>query len=515
MSDVRPIRRALLAVYDKSGVVELARALVDLGVSLVSSGGTASTIADAGLPVAPVEDVTGFPELLGGRVKTLHPRIHAGLLADRRNQAHVDELAEHGIEPFDLVVVNLYPFRETVASGAAFDEVIEKIDIGGPAMARAAAKNFESVGVVVRPDRYEMVLDEVRLEGGLTRATRLALAAEAFAHTAAYDAAVAGWYAEQAAGSPEELPGFAGLALEKVTDLRYGENPHQRGALYATAGGPGALGGAVVIQGKEMSFNNWLDAVAAYDLASALPQGACVIVKHNNPCGVAARASSADSYRDAYECDPLSAYGSVVAFNEACDLDAAEATRVVFTEIVMAPSFSDHALDSFRERKNLRVVQAPIEQPSAFDIRTIPGGALVQDPDVLSEGRSMMSVASTRSPTEDEWRDLLLAWIIGWRAKSNAITFVRDGALVGIGTGHVSRVDAVWTAVRKAGDKAKGAVMASEALIPFPDAVEVAADAGIVAVIQPGGALRDDEVLSAAEARGMAVVVTGRRHFRH
>ncbi|HEY7399453.1 MAG TPA: bifunctional phosphoribosylaminoimidazolecarboxamide formyltransferase/IMP cyclohydrolase [Actinomycetota bacterium] len=515
MSDVRPIHRALLAVYDKSGVVELARALHELGVQLVSSGGTASTIADAGIPVTAVEDVTGFPEMLGGRVKTLHPRIHAGVLADRRNDAHVDELAEHGIEPFDLVVVNLYPFRETVASGAAFDDVIEKIDVGGPTMARAAAKNFESVGVIVRPDRYEMVLDEIRLEGGLTRATRLALAAEAFAHTAAYDAAVAGWFAEQTVVAPDALPGFAGLALEKVGDLRYGENPHQRGALYATSGGPGPLGGAVVLQGKEMSFNNWLDAAAAFELVAALPEHACVIVKHNNPCGAAAKATAAESYGAAVACDSVSAFGGIVAFNVSCDGETAAAMEGVFTEVVIAPSFESEALEAFKERANLRVVRAPIPMPFDLDVRSIPGGALVQDRDVLAETRGDFKVVSSREPTDAEWDDLLLAWTISWRVKSNTIVFVKDRATVGVGAGQMSRVDASWIAARKAEDRAAGAVMASDAFFPFPDALEVAADAGVTAVIHPGGSKRDDEVLAAAEARGMAVVVTGRRHFRH
>jgi phosphoribosylaminoimidazolecarboxamide formyltransferase/IMP cyclohydrolase len=515
VSELRPVRRALLAVSDKDGVVELGRALVALGVELVSSGGTAATLAGAGVAVTPVEQVTGFPEMLGGRVKTLHPRIHAGLLADRRKAAHVDEIAEHGIEPFDLVVVNLYPFRETVASGAGSDDVIEKIDIGGPAMVRAAAKNFESVGVVVRPDRYELVLDEIRLEGGLTRATRLALAAEAFAHTAAYDAAVGAWFAEQAAGSPDELPGFVGVALEKVTDLRYGENPHQRGALYRHATGPGPLGGAAVLQGKEMSFNNWLDVYAAYELVAALPENSCVIVKHNNPCGAAARGSVADSYRSAFACDSVSAFGGIVAFNATCDADAAAAMREVFTEVVIAPSFAPDALQAFSERANLRLVQGPIPLPPDLDVRSIPGGALVQDRDIVSETRGDFKVVSSRKPTASEWEDLLLAWTIAWRVKSNTIVFVKDRATVGVGAGQMSRVDSSWIAVRKAGERAEGAVMASDAFFPFPDALEVAAEAGVTAVIHPGGSVRDEEVLTAAESRGMAVVVTGRRHFRH
>jgi phosphoribosylaminoimidazolecarboxamide formyltransferase / IMP cyclohydrolase len=515
MTDVRPVRRALLAVYDKTGVVELARDLSDLGVTLVSSGGTAATLRDAGLEVTPVEDVTGFPEMLDGRVKTLHPRIHAGLLADARKPAHLEQLAEHGIEPFDLVVVNLYPFRETVASGAGPDEVIEKIDIGGPAMVRASAKNFESVGVVVRPSSYAELLGELRERGGLSRATRERLAAEAFAHTAAYDAAVAAWFAALRAG--DGLPGFVGLALEKLDDLRYGENPHQRGALYADAAGTtgGVLGGARVLQGKEMSFNNWLDAEAAWSLAGALPTNACVIVKHNNPCGVAVAAEQDEAYRRAFECDQVSAFGGIVAFDRPCTGAAAEAMHDVFTEVVIAPGFEPEALRAFGERANLRVVDSPPPDLAGLDVRTVPGGALVQDRDIVTEGRDAFGVASSREPSEEEWRDLLLAWTIAWRVKSNTIVLVRDGATVGIGAGQMSRVDASWIATRKAGDRAKGASLASDAFFPFPDALEVAADAGATAVIHPGGSKGDDEVLRVAEERGMAVVLTGRRHFRH
>ena len=518
MTDVREIRRALLAVYDKTGVVELARGLSELGVTLVSSGGTAATLRDAGLEVTPVEEVTGFPEMLDGRVKTLHPRIHAGLLADTRKPAHVAQLAEHGIEPFDLVVVNLYPFRETVASGAEPDEAIEKIDIGGPAMVRASAKNFESVGVVVRPSSYAELLQELRERGGLSRVTRERMAAAAFAHTAAYDAAVAAWFA--ARGAHDGLPGFVGLALEKVGDLRYGENPHQRGALYRDsvglgAGDPGVLGGARVLQGKEMSFNNWLDAEAAWSLAGALEPHACVIVKHNNPCGVAVATEQDEAYRRAFECDQVSAFGGIVAFDGPCTGAAADAMRDVFTEVVIAPGYEPEALRAFGERANLRVVESPPPGLAGLDVRTMPGGALVQDRDVVTEDRGAFEVVSSREPTEVEWRDLLLAWTIAWRVKSNTIVLVRDGATVGIGAGQMSRVDASWIATRKAGDRAKGASLASDAFFPFPDALEVAADAGATAVIHPGGSKGDDDVLRAAEDRGMAVVLTGRRHFRH
>ena len=513
MSEVTAVRRALLAVYDKQGIVDLGRALVDMGVTLVSSGGTAATLADAGLPVTPVEQVTGSPEMLGGRVKTLHPAIHGGILADRRRPEHVEQLAEEGIEPFDLVVVNLYPFRETVASGAGFDDVIEKIDIGGPAMVRAAAKNFESVGVVVDPVRYDGVLDELRREGGLTRETRRALAAAAYAHTAAYDAAVATWFAEQSGG--EELPAYVGLAYEKIADLRYGENPHQRGALYREAAGAGALGGARVLQGKDMSFNNWLDAWAAYELVAAMPEGSAVIVKHNNPCGAASKGSLADSYRAAFACDEVSAFGGIVAFHGEADVDAAAAMADVFTEVVVAPSYTPAASAAFAERPNLRVVAAPIPGRPVLDVRPLPGGALVQDRDVVSETRAEWKVVSSREPTVQEWADLELAWTIAWRVKSNTIVLVREGATVGVGAGQMSRVDSSWIATRKAGDRARGAVVASDAFFPFPDALEVAADAGCTAVIHPGGSKGDEAVLTAAEERGMAVVLTGTRHFRH
>ncbi|HLB61128.1 MAG TPA: bifunctional phosphoribosylaminoimidazolecarboxamide formyltransferase/IMP cyclohydrolase [Actinomycetota bacterium] len=513
MTDVRPVRRALVSVYDKSGLVELGRALSDLGVAIVSSGSTAATLVDAGVPATPVEEVTGFPEMLGGRVKTLHPRIHAGILADRRLKEHVDTLADHEIEPFDLVVVNLYPFRETVASGASFAEIVEKIDIGGPAMVRAAAKNFESVGVVVSPGRYGSVVEEIRREGGLAREMCLALAAEAFAHTAEYDAAVAGWFAAGRAG--DDLPGFLGLALEKVTDLRYGENPHQRGALYRDAAGPGPLGGAVVLQGKEMSFNNWLDVDAAYGLAADLEKPAVVIVKHNNPCGAAIGEGPGDAYRRAFECDTVSAFGGIVATNVEADGGFAAEMAEVFTEVVVAPSFSGDARAAFSERGNLRVVEAPLPDRRGPDVRPFPGGALVQDRDAITEARDDMRVASSRPPTEEEWRDLLFAWTVAARVKSNTIVLAKDRASVGIGAGQMSRVDSAWIARRKAGDRARGSVVASDAFFPFPDALEVCADAGATAVMHPGGSVRDEEVLAVAEQRGMAVVVTGRRHFRH
>jgi phosphoribosylaminoimidazolecarboxamide formyltransferase/IMP cyclohydrolase len=513
MRDARPIERAILAPYDKSGLVAFASALAERGVELVASGGTARVLTEAGLTVTPVEQVTGSPEMLDGRVKTLHPAIHGGLLADRRNPAHVRQLEELGIEAFDLLVAGLYPFRETVASGAEPDAVIEQIDIGGPAMMRAAAKNFESVAVVVDPARYGDLLTEIDAAGGLSRDTRRSLAAAAFAHTAAYDAAVASWFAERAAG--DDLPAFVGLAYEKLGDLRYGENPHQRGAIYREAAPPGPLSGARVLQGKDMSFNNWLDAVAAYELAAAMPEGSVVIVKHNNPCGAAAKGSLAESYRAAFACDEVSAFGGIVAFHGEVDVDAATAMAEVFTEVVIAPSYTPAASAAFGERQHLRVVAAPLPDGGGLDVRPLPGGALVQDRDVVTETRADWKVVSSREPTAQEWADLELAWTIAWRVKSNTIVLVRDGATVGVGAGQMSRVDSSWIATRKAGQRASGAVVASDAFFPFPDALEVAADAGCTAVIHPGGSKGDEAVLAAAEARGMAVVLTGTRHFRH
>ncbi len=452
--------------------------------------------------------------MLDGSVKTLHPNIHAGLLADRRNPEHVRQLQERAIEPFDLLVGGLYPFRETVASGAGHDDVIEKIDIGGPAMMRAAAKNFESVAVVVDPGRYASVLAEIDANDGLSRETRRSLAAAAFAHTAAYDVAVADWFAQQTI-EDGALPPFVGLAYEAIGELRYGENPHQRGALYRSAGANGPLNGASVLQGKEMSFNNWLDAHAAYDLAGALAEGAAVIVKHNNPCGAAARGTLAESYRAAFACDEVSAFGGIVAFHGEVDGDAARAMADVFTEVVIAPSYTPAASAVFSERPNLRVLAAPLPSGVELDVRPLPGGALIQDRDVVRETRADWKVVSSREPTTAEWDDLSLAWTIGWRVKSNAIVFVKDGATVGVGAGQMSRVDAAWIATRKAGERATGAAVASDAFFPFPDALEVAADAGCTAVIHPGGSKGDEAVLAAAESRGMAVVLTGTRHFRH
>jgi phosphoribosylaminoimidazolecarboxamide formyltransferase/IMP cyclohydrolase len=379
-------------------------------------------------------------------------------------------------------------------------------------MVRAAAKNHASVAVVVDPESYRDVLREIGTSGGVSDETRRALAAEAFAHTAAYDVAVAEWFAQTSQG----MAPFVGLSFEKVTDLRYGENPHQRGALYKESAGSGVLDGArVLIEGKEMSFNNWLDVDAAFGLAADLPETACVIVKHNNPCGAAVRGDAASAYAAAFESDQVSAFGGIVAFNVACDERAVDAMREVFTEVVVAPSFTEDALAALGDRKSLRVVEAPLAGPGGLEIRAVRGGALVQDRDDVRMGREDAKVVSAREPSVEEWADLMLAWTVAARVRSNAIVLVNEGATVGVGAGQMSRVDASWLAARKAGDRAKGAAMASDAFFPFADAVEVAADAGVTAIIHPGGSIRDQEVLAVAEARGIAVVVTGRRHFRH
>jgi phosphoribosylaminoimidazolecarboxamide formyltransferase/IMP cyclohydrolase len=517
MSDALSVHRALVAVADKRGVEELGRGLVDRGVQVVSTGNTARVLDDAGIPVTPVSEVTGFPEVLEGRVKTLHPRIHAGILADKRKPGHLEQLEEHGIDPFELVVVNLYPFRETAASGASFDDVIEQIDIGGPAMVRAAAKNFESVGVVVSPDAYEEVLSELDELGGLSRELRLRLAREAFVHTAAYDAAISAWFEGQGIPGEGALPERIRLELTKQAQLRYGENPHQRGGLYRTHAGPGPLGGAEVLQGKEMSFNNWLDAEAARAVAALFDPAtpACAIVKHHNPCGVALAATLGEAYARALDGDRVSAFGGIVAFNGEADEDAARAMAGVFTEVVVAPAYSDGALKTFAQKQNLRVLRAPPLTAEGLEIRPIEGGALVQDMDAIVETRSDMKVATSRAPTEEQWEDLLFAWKVAARVKSNAIVLARGRATVAVGAGQMNRINSVDLCARHAGERARGSCLASDAFFPFRDNIDRAAEAGVAAIIQPGGSVRDEEVIAAAEEHGIAMVFTWRRHFRH
>ena len=513
MSERLRVGRALLSVSDKEGLRELGRGLAELGVRLVSTGSTAGALREAGLEVDAVEDVTGSPEMMGGRVKTLHPAIHGGILADKSNPGHLEEIAGHGIEPFDLVAVNLYPFETTVAKGGSPREIVEQIDIGGPTLVRAAAKNHGSVAVVVSPARYGEVLEALRDGGGLDRDLLLSLAEEAFAHVALYDAAIARWFGDRVQrGDP---PPALTLGLERVAPLRYGENPHQRAALYREALSAGPLGGAEVLQGKGMSYNNWLDAEAARALAAAFEEPAAVIVKHHNPCGTAVAGSPAQAYRRAFASDQVSAFGGVVAFNREVDGDAAAAMAEVFTEVVVAPAFAEGALEAFAGRKNLRVLRAPLPSGGGLEIRPIDGGALVEEPDAVEERREVLSVVTTRAPTDEEWADLLFAWTVAARVKSNAIVLASGRATVGVGAGQMSRVDSVDIARRKAGDRARGSVLASDAFFPFRDGIDRAAEVGVAAVIQPGGSVRDREVVDAADEHGMAMVLTGRRHFRH
>jgi len=517
------VRRALVSVFDKSGVVELCAGLNDLGVEILSSGGTARLLVERHIPVVPVSEHTGFPDLLDGRVKTLHPKIHAGILAVRSNERHAADLLAHGIPPIDLVVVNLYPFEKTVGrDGVARDEAIEMIDIGGPAMVRAAAKNHAHVAVVVDPDDYPVVLEELRgSDGGLSADTLLGLASKAFRHTSAYDAAVHAYLAALAARSSdaEGFPERWTLDLRKIQDLRYGENPHQRAAFYRDPllQGP-SLAAARQIQGKELSFNNLLDCDAALTLAAELPAPACSIVKHGNPCGAALGGEPRAAFDRALECDPQSAFGGVIGFNVGLDRRAAEGLAEHFFECVIAPAFDDEARRVLERKKNLRLLEvgdlSRFVRPGA-DLRRVSGGVLVQDQDTLTESVRAGQVATRRAPTEDEWRALAFGWIVAKNVKSNAIVYASADRTLGIGAGQMSRVDSARIAVQKARTSLRGAAMASDAFFPFRDGIDAAAEVGIAAIVQPGGSVRDVEVVTAADEHGMAMVFTGRRHFRH
>jgi phosphoribosylaminoimidazolecarboxamide formyltransferase/IMP cyclohydrolase len=528
MKHLVPIGRALISVSDKTGVIDLARALARFGVELISTGGTALTLRAAGLTVRDVSEVTGFPEMMDGRVKTLHPMVHGGLLALRDDDEHLVAMAAHGIEPIDLLVVNLYPFEATVAKGADYDTCIENIDIGGPAMIRAAAKNHRFVAVVTDPEDYGALLAELAAQDGATSLTfRRRLALTAYGRTAAYDAAVSGWLAD-ALG--EGAPRRRVLAGTLAQGLRYGENPHQAAAFYTDGSARPGIATARQWQGKELSYNNINDTDAAFELVADLPEDrpACVIVKHANPCGVATGDTLEAAYLRAYDCDRTSAFGGIVALNRPLDGATAERIAEIFTEVVIAPDADDAARAVFAAKKNLRLLTTgglpdPMAQGLAF--RQVSGGFLVQDRDIARPDPAALRVVTRRAPTEAEMADLLFAWRVAKHVKSNAIVYARDGATVGIGAGQMSRIDSTRIAARKAADMAealglpepptRGSVVASDAFFPFPDGLLAAAEAGARAVIQPGGAMRDAEVIAAADAAGLAMVFTGMRHFRH
>ncbi|AKK29231.1 bifunctional phosphoribosylaminoimidazolecarboxamide formyltransferase/IMP cyclohydrolase [Mycobacterium sp. EPa45] len=518
----RPIRRALISVYDKSGLIPLAQGLHEAGVAIVSTGSTAKTIADNGIPVTPVEFVTGFPEVLDGRVKTLHPHIHAGLLADTRKPEHVKALGDLKIEPFDLVVVNLYPFSETVASGADADECVEQIDIGGPSMVRASAKNHPSVAVVVDPLGYDGVLAAVR-SGGFTLAERQKLAALAFRHTAEYDVAVAGWMgsvlAPESGDAPAFLPPWFGRTWRRTSQLRYGENPHQQAALYSDDAGWPGLAQAEQLHGKEMSYNNFTDADAAWRAAFDHEQICVAIIKHANPCGIAiSSVSVADAHRKAHECDPLSAFGGVIAANTAVSVEMAEFVSEIFTEVIIAPAYEPGAVEILARKKNIRVLVASEPPVGGAELRQISGGLLIQERDALDgsgDDPANWTLATGTAADAATLADLQFAWRTCRAVKSNAIVVAADGATVGVGMGQVNRVDAARLAVERGGERVRGAVAASDAFFPFPDGLETLTAAGVKAVVHPGGSMRDELVTEAAAKAGITLYLTGARHFAH
>ncbi len=513
-----PVRRALISVFDKTGLEELARGLTRLGVEIVSTGGTLKSLEEKGIPVTAVSGVTGFPEILDGRVKTLHPKIHGGILANRAVPGHLDALAEHGIDRIDLVVVNLYPFQETVARGASFEDTVEMIDVGGPTMVRAAAKNFGGVAVVVDPADYGAVLAALEEGKGVVPASlRQRLALKAFQETSAYDAAISEWLAGQ---TENRFPGRKTVGLRREMVLRYGENPHQQSAVYSDGSGPGVFGGFTALQGKELSWNNLLDADAARKMAALFEDPAVVIVKHNNPCGIGLGGRGADlaeAYRRALATDPVSAFGSVIALNRPADGALAEAMADLFVEVLLAPGFDEEARARFAAKKNLRVLECPLYSPSweEVELRAIDGGFLAQPPDAFPDDETAWKCPTRRKPTDEEAFALELAWKVVRYVKSNAIVVTNRHQTVGVGAGQMSRVDSCRLAVEKAQLPVAGCVAASDAFFPFRDGLDVLAKAGITAVIQPGGSKRDDEVIAAADEAGMAMLFTGARHFRH
>ncbi len=530
MSAEKKIRRALLSVTDKTGLVEFAQVLASFNVELVSTGGTARALREAGLDVKDISDLTGFPEMLDGRVKTLHPRVHGGLLYIRGNAQHEAAVAEHGIEPIDMVVVNLYAFEKTAAQpGVAFGHLIENIDIGGPSMVRSAAKNFEDVAIVTRVADYPSLIEEMKSSHGavLSRETRWRLARQAFATTAAYDTAIANTLDQISAAPAPEQPAAPDAAAFPTTlrinfpltqSLRYGENPHQRAALYADGTGLG-IAGAKQLQGKELSYNNLVDLDACWELAQELKPGAAdlpavAIIKHTNPCGAATGATVLEAYRKALACDPVSAFGGVIGINQPVDGEAAEEIARLFVEAIVAPAFTDEARQRFSSKKNLRLVEIRSAPPRPV-VKHVSGGLLLQDADTERVNESELKVATWRPPTAEELRSLIFAWRVCKHVKSNAIVYARDGQTIGVGAGQMSRVDAARFGAMKAVLPLQGTVAASDAFFPFPDGLEAVAAAGATAVIQPGGSVRDDEVIAAADKLGMAMVFTGVRHFRH
>ena len=526
MSENRiPIRRALVSVYDKTGLEELVRGLHDAGVTLVSTGGSAKLIEGLGLPVTKVEDLTGFPECLDGRVKTLHPRVHAGILADRRLESHVQQLAELEVEPFDLVVSNLYPFTQTVESGASPDECVEQIDIGGPSMVRAAAKNHPSVAIVTSPERYADVLDATSA-GGFTLEQRKQLAAEAFVHTASYDVAVASWMGNVLTDSSDGtgFPAWVGATWERSAVLRYGENPHQAAALYRSGHGPAGLAGAEQLHGKEMSYNNYVDTDAARRAAYDFDEPAVAIIKHANPCGVAVGGDVAEAHARAHACDPVSAFGGVIAANRPVSVEMARQVAEVFTEVIVAPGYEDGAVEVLQGKKNIRILVCEDLQRGGVETRPVSGGLLMQQRDSFqAEGDdpSAWTLATGEAASPEVLADLAFAWRACRSAKSNAILLAKDGASVGIGMGQVNRVDSCKLAVERANslaegtERARGAVAASDAFFPFEDGPQVLIDAGVTAIVQPGGSVRDELTIEACKAAGVTMYFTGTRHFFH
>jgi phosphoribosylaminoimidazolecarboxamide formyltransferase / IMP cyclohydrolase len=512
------IQRAILSVTDKTGLAEFARQLSALGVDLISTGGTAKLLRDSGIPVKDISELTGFPEMLDGRVKTLHPKVHGGILHRRENPAHRAAVAEHGITPIDMVVVNLYAFERTAAKpGVAFEELIENIDIGGPSMIRSAAKNFQDVAVVTSPADYSAIAEEMSQSGGeLSRATKWRLAQKAFATTAAYDSAIASTLERVSANRDAPQAGFPqnlGLSFRKITDLRYGENPHQKAAMYSDGTGEGVANGRQ-LQGKELSYNNIVDMQAAWDLAQEFDEPFCAIIKHTNPAGAATGKTLAAAYKRALETDPVSAFGGVIGVNRPIDGPAAEEMAKLFLEVIAAPKFDEAAKAIFSAKKNLRLVEVAAA-PQKWLLKNVSGGILVQDADVRPLHESDLKLVTKRPPTDEEKRALLFAWKVCKHLKSNAILYARDGQTVGVGAGQMSRVDSCKMGAMKAVLPLQGTVAASDAFFPFPDGVEEIAKAGATAIIQPGGSVRDQEVIEAADRHGMAMIFTGVRHFRH